>query len=121
MPATSEAVSQARVPPVASALHRRRDRVCMIVFVAVLVSMGLAAFRPRAVATLEAENRTMAAWPSGSSTRGFAPAFEQAFADRFGGREVLLRFHNRAQVRLFGVHLCHGTSESTDDAVFFQR
>jgi hypothetical protein len=94
---------QTRIPALASTLHPRRDRLFTIVFIGVLVVMGLAAFRPRTSTTLAAENRTMAPWPHMALARAFPPAFEQAFADRFGARETLLKFHNRAKVRLFGV------------------
>ena len=38
-----------------------------------------------------AENRTMAPWPRWHSSRDFPPRSTSAFADRFGGRETLLR------------------------------
>ena len=49
------------------------------------------------------ENRPMAPWPAPALSREFAPAFERAFADRFGGRDVLVRFHHGALLRAFGV------------------
>ena len=33
----------------------------------------------------------------------FPPAFERAFADRFGGRDLLIRLHHASLLRLFGV------------------
>jgi hypothetical protein len=115
----SEPGPQSRVPPAAPTLHRRRDRICTIVFIGVLVVMGLAAFRPRASTTLEAENRTMTPWPGVVPARAFPAAFEQAFADRFGGRETLLKVHNRARVRVFGVPAASNVLIGRDDWLYF--
>ena len=97
------ASAPSRVPAEVPTLHSRRDRLFTIVFIVVLVVMGSLAFRPRASVTLDAENRTMAPWPTGVPATTFPTAFEHAFADRFGGREALLRWYNRVRVRLFGV------------------
>jgi hypothetical protein len=110
---------QTRIPGLAPTLHRRRDRLFTIVFVGVLVVMGLAAFRPRTTTTLAAENRTMAPWPNVALARAFPPAFEQAFADRFGARETLLKLHNRAQVRLFGVPAASNVAIGRDGWLYF--
>jgi len=88
------ASAPSRVPAEVPTLHSRRDRLFTIVFIVVLVVMGSLAFRPRASVTLDAENRTMAPWPTGVPARTFPTAFEHAFADRFGGREALLRGYN---------------------------
>jgi hypothetical protein len=119
MRAASEAVSHSHVPAPASTLHRRRDRLYTLVFIMVLAVMGLAAFWPRAGTTLEAENRTMAAWPALAFARGFPQAFEQALADRFGGRETLLKFRNRAQVRLFGAPASSNVMIGRDGWLYF--
>lgn len=92
-----------RVPPAVSTGHRGRDRLFAIAFVVTLVIIGALAFRPRTSTTLDIENRTMAAWPATAFTPIFPISFERAFADRFGGREALLRIYNRIRVRLFGV------------------
>jgi hypothetical protein len=49
------------------------------------------------------ENRPMAPWPQVAPTRTFAPAFERAFADRFGGRDLLVQQHHGLLLRAFGV------------------
>lgn len=115
----SEAGPEVRVPAPALTLHPRRDRLCTIAFIGVLVVMGLAAFRPRASATLEAENRTMMPWPSVALAKAFPTLFEQAFADRFGGRETLLKVHNRARVRVFGVPAASNVMIGRDDWLYF--
>ena len=92
-----------RVPAPAPTRHRRRDALATVVFVVAIAAMGAAAFRPRAEATLDIENRAIAPWPQPRLTRTFTSEFEHAFADRFGGRDTLLRLHNRTLVRVFGV------------------
>ena len=57
-----------RVPAEVPTRHPRRDRFFTVVFIVVLVVMGSLAFRPRASAMLDAENRTMAPWPAGALT-----------------------------------------------------
>jgi len=99
----SDPLALPRVPPAAPRRHVRRDIVACMLFVVATAAMGLAAFRPQASTTLTAENRTIAPWPPLAATRQFVPAFERAFADRFGAREALLRAHNRVLVRAFGV------------------
>jgi len=108
-----------RVPAEVPTRHPRRDRFFTVVFIVVLVVMGSLAFRPRASAMLDAENRTMAPWPAGALTRLFPTAFEQAFADRFGGREALLRWHNRVRVRLFGVPAASNVLIGRDGWLYF--
>ncbi len=75
------------------------DRLIAVLFVlAVIVPPAMLAFtwsRP----TLEFENRRAEPWPRWSGwalqgMRAFAPAFERAFNDRFGGRDALVRLHN---------------------------
>ena len=45
----------------------------------------------------------MAPWPCSPGRPRFPPTFEQAFADRFGGRDLLIRVHHAALLELFGV------------------
>jgi hypothetical protein len=119
MASIRDAGSRSSVPAAASTLRHRCDRLYTIVFIVVLVVMGLGAFRPRASTTLEAENRTLAPWPGIAPARAFPAAFEQAFADRFGGREALLRLHNRARVRLFGVPAAANVAIGRDGWLYF--
>jgi len=113
------ASAPSRVPAEVPTLHSRRDRLFTIVFIVVLVVMGSLAFRPRASVTLDAENRTMAPWPTGVPARTFPTAFEHAFADRFGGREALLRGYNRVRVRLFGVPAASNVLIGRDGWLYF--
>jgi hypothetical protein len=92
-----------RIPPAAPTAHRRRDVLVTVLFTAAIAAMGLMTFRPSAPKALDAENRSIAPWPALSFTPTFAADFERAFADRFGGRDALLRLHSRALVRIFGV------------------
>jgi hypothetical protein len=92
-----------RVPPPASSRHPARDALMAIMFFATIAAMGAGAFRPRAQATLDNENRALAPWPKPALARAFPVDFEHAFVDRFGGRDTLLRIHNRVLVRAFGV------------------
>jgi len=91
-----------RVPPPSPTHHRRRDTFGSLLFFIATAAMGVAAFWPRAHAKLDAENRALEPWPT-TWSRGFASSFERAFGDRFGGREALLRLHNRTLVRAFAV------------------
>src|SRR5689334_9759991 len=96
----SDPLALPRVPPPAPRRHIRRDVVACMLFVVATAAMGLAAFRPQASITLAVENRTIASWPALAATGEFVLAFERAFADRFGAREVLLRAHNRVLIRV---------------------
>ena len=109
-----------RVPPSAPSRHRRRDVAAYVLFVVAITAMGIGAFRPQASATLDAENRPLAPWPAWSLNRGFVTAFERAFADRFGGRELLLRLHNRVLVRVFGVSPAPNVLIGNDGWLFFK-
>ena len=100
-------------------MKSRRDIVACIAFVAAITLMGAAAFLPRADATLGAENRTLAAWPRTLFARDFAGTFERAFADRFGGREALLRLYDRALVRAFDVSPAANVLLGRDGWLFF--
>ena len=109
-----------RVPPSAPSNHRRRDVAAYVLFVVAITAMGIGAFRPQANATLHGENRTLAPWPAWSLNREFVTAFERAFADRFGGRELLLRLHNRVLVRVFGVSPAPNVLIGKDGWLFFK-
>ena len=112
--------ARSRVPPAAATLHRGRDRLFTIAFVVTLVIIGTLAFRPRTSMTLDIENRAMASWPSGGSLGpSFPTAFEKAFADRFGAREVLLRAYNRIRVRIFGVPSSSNVLIGSDGWLYF--
>ena len=109
-----------RVPPTAPRQHRRRDVVACVLFVAATATMGLAAFRTHPPHALAGENRAIAPWPPLAAARDFVPAFEQAFADRFGARATLLRFHNRVLVRAFGVSPAPNVLIARDGWLFFK-
>ena len=49
------------------------------------------------------EKRAMAPWPAFELATAFPPAFERAFADRFGGRDILIRVHHASLLEFFGV------------------
>ena len=97
-----EGLALPRVPPPAPTRHRRRDTFGSLLFVVTIAAMGVAAFWPHAQAKLDMENRALERWPT-TWTRAFTSSFERAFSDRFGGRDALLRLHNRTLVRAFGV------------------
>ncbi|HET8876436.1 MAG TPA: hypothetical protein VFO53_08925 [Casimicrobiaceae bacterium] len=120
MAVAADSLALPRVPPPASPQHRRRDIAAYALFVVAITAMGIGAFRPQPRATLDAENRTLAAWPAWSMSRAFIAAFDRAFADRFGGREVLLRLHNRVLVRVFGVSPSPDVLIGNDGWLFFK-
>src|SRR4030095_8784104 len=111
MPATSHSLSlppvPAQLPPqlpsLAPAKFPRRDRVVAALFVLALAVPFLAlTFTWSRTMTLF-EKRAMAPWPEFTPATSFPPAFERAFADRFGGRDVLIRLHHASLIRFFGV------------------
>lgn len=99
----TDALALPPVPPPAPADHPRRDRLVAILFVLALALPGLALVFTWSRTTTRFENRPMAPWPALALSREFAPAFDRAFADRFGGRDLLVRFHHGALLRAFGV------------------
>ena len=113
-----DALALPRVPPPASTRHPRRDAFAALAFFATIAAMGAAAFWPRAHAKLDAENRAPEPWPA-AWTRAFAGSFERAFGDRFGGREALLRLHNRTLVRAFGVSPAPNVLIASEGWLFF--
>jgi alginate O-acetyltransferase complex protein AlgJ len=95
------------VPPEAAADHPHRDRL-LVAFFALAIALPFAgAIGKRNLTTTAFEKRTAAAWPSmpadAKSARAWPPAFERAFADRFGGRDRLIAVHHAAKALGFGV------------------
>ena len=103
MRATSDPLYLPPVPPPAPATHTLRDRVVAALFALALAApLAALAFTWSRTTTLF-EKRPMAPWPAFALTTAFPPAFESAFADRFGGRDALIRGHHAALLRWFGV------------------
>lgn len=90
------------VPPPAPAHHGWRDRLLVALFVLAVALPGLALLVTASRTTTRFENRPAAPWPSGLG-RGFTVEFERALADRFGGRDALVRLHHRIKAELFQV------------------
>jgi alginate O-acetyltransferase complex protein AlgJ len=101
MRAQHDPLALPRVPPAAAADHPRRDRIVASLFAAALAVPGLALFATAQRTTTLFENRAASPWPAPRLGSDFAPAFERAFADRFGGRDVLIQLHHAALVTLF--------------------
>jgi alginate O-acetyltransferase complex protein AlgJ len=103
MAANLDPLSLPPVPPPAAAVHPRRDRVLATLF-ALALALPLVAlcFTWSRTMTLF-EKRAMAPWPAVELATSFPPAFEQAFADRFGARDLLIRAHHAALLEFFGV------------------
>ena len=103
MPGIRDSLSLSPVPPPAAAAHATRDRVVATLF-ALALALPLAAlpFTWSRTTTLF-EKRAMAPWPAFALATTFPPAFESAFADRFGGRDQLIRWHHATLLELFGV------------------
>jgi alginate O-acetyltransferase complex protein AlgJ len=120
MAVAADPLALPRVPPPASSQYRRCDLAAYVLFVVAITAMGIGAFLPQPHATLDAENRTLAPWPALSLNRAFITAFDRAFADRFGGREVLLRLHNRVLVRVFGVSPAPNVLIGNEGWLFFK-
>jgi len=108
-----------RVPPPAPRRHRRAELVAGVLFVLATAAMGLRALY-RDDAVLESENRRIVAWPVPAASRAFVTGFERAFADRFGGRNALLRLYDRTLVRVFGVSPAPNVLIGRDGWLFFK-
>jgi alginate O-acetyltransferase complex protein AlgJ len=103
MPANLDPLSLPPVPPPAPATHTLRDRiVAALLALALAAPLAALAFTWSRTTTLF-EKRPMAPWPAFALSTTFPPAFESAFADRFGGRDRLIRGHHAALLGLFGV------------------
>jgi alginate O-acetyltransferase complex protein AlgJ len=103
MAATTDSLALPPVPPPAPDAHPRRDRVLAVLFAVALavplLALGLTWSRTMTLF----EKRAMAPWPAFELATTFPPAFEGAFADRFGGRDVLIRLHHASLLEFFGV------------------
>jgi hypothetical protein len=91
------------VPPAAPDDHPLRDRVVALLFAIAIAWPAVALVWTHSRALTRFENRPMAPWPPLSMSRDFAPAFDRAFSDRFGGRDALVRLHHSGLLRLFDV------------------
>ncbi len=103
MAAHSDPLSLPPVPPPAPATFGRRDRTVTALFALALAVplLALTFTWPRTMTVFE--KRAMAPWPEFAPAASFPPAFERAFADRFGGRDVLIRLHHASLIEFFGV------------------
>ncbi len=91
------------VPGPARATHPQRDRIVATLF-ALALAMPLMALTLTWSRTMTLfEKRPMAPWPAIELAMSFPPAFERAFADRFGGRDALIRWHHALLLESFGV------------------
>ena len=91
------------LPDPASAEHPLRDRVVTILFAIAIACPAFALIWTGSRTLTRFENRPMAPWPAPAMSREFAPAFDRAFSDRFGGRDALVRLHHSGLLRMFGV------------------
>ena len=97
-----DALALPPVPPPAGDGHPWRDRAVALLFAIAIASPALALFSTWSRTLTRFENRPMAPWPAPALSRDFAPAFERAFADRFGGRDALVRLHHAGLLGIFG-------------------
>jgi len=111
------------VPPPAPAAHSWRDGIVVVAFVAALVAALVGTIVDRNLAVTAFENRTTAPWPrlptSLSAVRTFPRAFEAALADRFGGRDAMIRWHHETMISLFGVSPSAKVMLGRDGWLFF--
>jgi hypothetical protein len=91
------------VPPPAPDGHSRRDRVLACLFAIAVAWPAIALISTWSRTLTRFENRPMAPWPAPALSREFPAAFDRAFSDRFGGRDLLVRLHHGSLLRLFGV------------------
>lgn len=103
MAANLDPLSLAPVPPPAPATHPWRDRIVAVLFALALAVPLLALALTWSRTMTVFEKRPMAPWPGFELTTAFPPAFERAFADRFGGRDVLIRVHHATLLEYLGV------------------
>jgi hypothetical protein len=102
------------VPPPAPGDHPLRDRIVAALFVLAIALSGLALVFTWSSTTTRFENRPMAPWPAPALSREFPAAFDRAFSDRFGGRDLMVRFHHGALLRVFGVSSLGTVMRGTD-------
>jgi hypothetical protein len=91
------------IPAAAPGDHPLRDRIVALLFAIAIAWPALALIWTHSRTLTRFENRPMAPWPSPAMSREFAPAFDRAFSDRFGGRDALVRLHHSGLLRLFDV------------------
>jgi len=106
-PSAPDPLALPPVPPPALATHPWRDRIVTALFALAVALPGLALVATWSRTTTRFENRPTAPWPAWSTAatkpRDFTAAFERAFADRFGGRDALIRLHHGVKAVAFGV------------------
>jgi len=103
------------VPLPAPGDHPLRDRIIAALFAIAIAWPGLALIGTWSRTMTRFENRPMAQWPALALTREFAPAFDRAFSDRFGGRDGLVRFHHGTRLGVFGVSSLSTVMPGNDD------
>lgn len=88
-------------------MRARRDFLLALLFVAAAALPGLALFETAHRSMTVFENRRAEPWPAlallARDHGKFLSSFDQAFADRFGGRDTLARLHHTLSVAVFGV------------------
>ncbi|MCC7328239.1 MAG: hypothetical protein IT521_15700 [Burkholderiales bacterium] len=111
---TTDALALPPVPPAAPGDHTRRDRIIAVLFAIAIAWPALALIATWSRTMTRFENRPMAPWPAPALSREFPPAFERAFADRFGGRDTLVRIHHGSLLRIFGASSLHTVLRGKD-------
>jgi hypothetical protein len=109
-----DALALPPVPPPAPGAHPLRDRALAAIFAIAIAWPGLALVVTWSATTTRFENRPMAPWPAPALAREFPQGFDRAFSDRFGGRDMLVRFHHGALLRVFGVSSLGTVMRGTD-------
>jgi hypothetical protein len=110
------------VPPPAPATHPIRDALLVALLLLPLVAAGVGAYVSRDLANLPLEKRRAHAWPAATlqgPARELTSAFERAFGDRFGGRELLARVHHAIKAKGFGVSPVSNVMLGRDGWLFF--
>ena len=110
----TDSLSLPPVPPPAPDAHPLRDRMLAVLFAIAIAWPGLALVVTWSATTTRFEKRPMAPWPAPALAREFPAAFDRAFSDRFGGRDLLVRFHHGALLRVFGVSSLGTVMRGTD-------
>jgi hypothetical protein len=119
MAAHADALALPPVPPPAPATHPWRDATLAAMFVTALALPGLALVFTAGSTTLPFENRAPAPWPALAADRDFPAAFDRAFADRFGGRDLLLKLHHVALADAFRVSPAPNVLLGGDNWLYF--